>query len=75
MTQKGFRTRADLERKMNAAPQLRAETLGGTSRDFVGAAGAAVHRLLIQTVAIVPRRAWLPIATDRPASEVDGTRI
>jgi hypothetical protein len=75
MTQKGFRSRADLERQMDAARQLRAETLAGGSRDFVAAAGAAIHRLLVRTVAIVPRRAWLPIATDRPASEVDGTRV
>jgi hypothetical protein len=68
-------TRAELERQMDAARQLRAETLAGASRDFVAAAGPAVRRLLVRAVALAPRWAWLPAAADRRASGVDGPTI
>jgi hypothetical protein len=44
-----------LERPMDAARRLRAATLAGTGRGIVAAAGAAVHRLLVRPVAMVPR--------------------
>ena len=70
-----FGSRAELERQMDAARQLRAESLAGASRDLVAAAGAAVHRLLVRAVALAPRRAWLPTAAGRRASGVDGPAI
>jgi hypothetical protein len=75
MTRNLFGTRAELERQMDAARQLRAESLAGPSRDLVAAAGAAVRRLLVRAVALAPRWAWLPAAADRRASGVDGPTI
>lgn len=59
MTRTHFRTRAELERQMDAARQLRAETLAGASWSvsaLVGAVGL-IRRIVQRIAAATPRQA------------------
>ena len=67
-----FRTRAELERQMAAARQLRAEALAGASRIFAAFAGAAIRRIWLRIAAHASRQ--FPLAADRRAPGVDGPR-
>ena len=73
MIRRHFRTRAELERQMDAARQLRSETLAGASRIFAAFAGAAIRRIWLRIAAHAPRQ--FPISADRRAPGVDGPRI
>ena len=70
-----FRTRAELERRIDAAKQLRAATLADASRNSFATAGAALRRLLVRIHALGPRRAWWPLAPGRRASGTEGPSI
>ena len=65
MTRKHFDTRAQLERQMDAARQLRSETLAGAIRIVAAFAGAAVRRSWLRIVAHAPRQ--FPIVAERRA--------
>ena len=59
MTRKHFETRAELERQMDAARQLRAETLAGAdwiSSALAGAVGV-IRRMVLRIAAHAPRQA------------------
>jgi hypothetical protein len=59
VTRTHFRTRAELERQMNAARQLRAEALAGASWIVSALAGAEglIHRIVQRVAAAAPRQA------------------
>jgi hypothetical protein len=59
VARKHFETRADLERQMDAARQLRAETLGGAGWIFSALAGAVevIRRMMLRITSHGPRRA------------------
>jgi hypothetical protein len=59
VTRKHFTTRAELERQMDAARQLRAETLAGAAWIFSALAGAVgvIRRMLLRITAHAPRQA------------------
>lgn len=59
MTRRHFETRAELERQMEAARQLRAETLGGASWIVSGLASVLdlIRRMLLRIVAREPHQA------------------
>lgn len=52
-----FETRAALERQMEAARQLRSETLASTTRNAVARAMQAVRRVLVRGAARESRQA------------------
>lgn len=66
MIRRHFRTRAELERQMAAARQLRSETLAGGVRFLCALAGAyvALHLKLLRVAAPRPRNAWFRSPAD-----------
>jgi hypothetical protein len=59
MTRKHFETRAELERQMEAARQLRAETLGGAAWIVSGLAAVLgmIWQMLLRIITREPHRA------------------
>lgn len=59
MTRRHFETRAELERQMEAARQLRAETLGGAAWivSVLAAALSMIRRMLLQIITREPHQA------------------
>ena len=71
MIHRHFRTRAEIERQMLAARQLRSDMLADATRTVAAFAGTAIRRILLRIADHAPRQ--FPIATDR-APGVDGPR-
>ena len=57
MIRKHFQTRAELEQQMQAARQLRSETLAGAVRVLSAGALGVIRRMLLRIAAQSPRRA------------------
>jgi len=59
VVRKHFETRAELERQMEAARQLRAETLGGATWivSALAAALSAIRRILLRIITREPHQA------------------
>jgi hypothetical protein len=73
VNRKHFRTRAELERQMNAARQLRAETLAGAICIFAALAAAAIRRISLWIAARAPHQ--FPSTTHRRAPGIDGPSV
>ena len=63
MTRRHFRTRAELERKMDAARQLRAETVATWIGSAVPPTVGVIRRVVLLITAHAPRRASSPRVT------------
>ena len=56
MTRRQFRTRAELERKMDAARQLRSETLARWIASALPPTVEVIRRIVLRITAYAPRR-------------------